>query len=68
MTWLDSEIESSFAGLTPIGTPAQLQAETFEFTPEWAANAGFEYEWSLNPDKDMFVADRNVRHRVLCDT
>lgn len=56
LTWLDSEIESSFAGLTPIGTPAQLQGETFEFTPEWAANAGVEYEWSLNQSKDMFVA------------
>ena len=55
ITWLDSEIESSFAGLTPIGTPAQLQGETFEFTPEWSANAGFEYEWSLNSGKNMFV-------------
>ena len=62
VTWLDSEIESSFNGLTPIATPVNLEGESFEFTPEFSFNAGFEYETPLNPSKDFFVG-ADVRHQ-----
>lgn len=47
VTHSDSNIDSSFAGLTPVGTPANLEGETFEFTPKWAASGGLSYEMPL---------------------
>lgn len=47
ITHTDSSIDSSFAGLTPVGTPVNLEGETFEFTPKWAASGGFSYEFPL---------------------
>ncbi|MCB2072651.1 MAG: TonB-dependent receptor [Novosphingobium sp.] len=55
LAYTDSEIESDFAGLTPIGTPINLQGETFEFTPKWAIGANFGYETPLNGALDGFV-------------
>lgn len=44
LAFTDTEIESDFAGLTPIGTPIDLRGETFEFTPRWAIGASLAYE------------------------
>lgn len=62
VTWLDSEIESSFDGLTPIATPVNLEGESFEFTPEISANLGFEYERPVSTGQDFFFG-ADVRHQ-----
>ena len=62
VTWLDSEVDSSFDGLTPIATPVNLQGESFEFTPEWSGNFGFEYANPVSASKDFFFG-ADVRYQ-----
>jgi outer membrane receptor protein involved in Fe transport len=55
VAYSDSNIDSDFPGLTPIGTPTNLQDETFEFTPRVAAVAGFEYQHAAGGAMQWFV-------------
>lgn len=62
LAYANTEVGSSFAGLSPIGTPINLQNETFEFTPRWAMSASVDYETSLNGRIDGFIG-ANARHQ-----
>lgn len=62
VAYTDSEIESSFAGLTPVATPVNLMGESFEFTPKWALGAGFEYEKPISNSVNGFFG-ANVNYQ-----
>jgi iron complex outermembrane receptor protein len=56
VTYTKSEITSSFATLTPIGRPTNLQGQTFELTPTWAAAASATYDVPLSAAVNGFLS------------
>jgi iron complex outermembrane recepter protein len=56
VTYTKSEITSSFDTLTPTGQLTNLQGQTFELTPKWAAAASATYDAPLSGSLIGFVS------------
>jgi iron complex outermembrane recepter protein len=55
-TYTKSEITSNFETLTPLGQSTNLQGQSFELTPTWAAAAGATYDTPLSASMNGFVS------------
>lgn len=55
LTYTDSEIDSDFPSLTPIGIPINLKGESFELTPKWAFGTSATYDWPISAKIRGFV-------------
>ena len=55
LTYADSKIQSSYAGLTPIGAPINLKGESFELTPKWAASGTIGYDTPVSDNVNAFA-------------
>jgi len=56
VTYTKSEITSNFETLTPIGQPTNLQGQTFELTPTWAAAGSATYDIPLSAAVNGFLS------------
>lgn len=55
VTYLDTEVTSSFANFNPFGAPANFQGEPFPFTPKWMVQGSIDYKWGLTSALDAFI-------------
>lgn len=65
VTYSDSKVKSNFPSLTPIGGSANLQGETFELTPKWAASGSINYDAPIGTTINGFAGlDVNYQSRT----
>lgn len=56
VTYAKTKITSDFDSLNPVALPTNLQGQTFELTPEWAAGANLTYDFPLSGSKSGFAS------------
>lgn len=63
ITYLDTEITSSFNNYDPIGVATNFQGETFPFTPKYSSQIGVDYQFPINDALNAFVGV-NASHKT----
>lgn len=63
VTYLDTQVTSSFANFNPFGAAANFQGEPFPFTPKWTLQGGFDYTAPINDRVSGFLG-ANVSYRT----